>query len=219
MRCETFEQRMHALLDNRQRPELDAQLRAHVAVCQPCQEQLETQESLFAGLELLDLPEFGNELADVVVKDVAQGDRRRYLQWGLIAAAVLVIAGLAPFLRGTMSGPDPSHLVDQPVNREDAPKDHVDSPVFGPSHDSIAAANNAVPGDYLVSFATSWPVDQLPDAIEELDSVGLAKGLRPLAQSFNSAYGVILRTISAGRESRNGSPQAEFSLTIGKLTA
>jgi hypothetical protein len=216
MRCETFEQRMHTLLDNRQRPELDDQLRAHVAVCPACQEQLESQESLFAGLELMDVPESRGEFADAVVKDVAQGDRRRYFQWAVIAAAVLVIAGLTPFLSGTSSEPDPSHLVNQPADPQEN-----QSPITGPnaiSTPDLIGPNKSVGGDYLVSFAFSQ-VDQLPDSIEKLDSVGLAKGLRPLARSFNSAYDVILRAIPVLRDDRSGSPQAEFSLSIGELTA
>ncbi len=224
MRCETFEQRMHALLDNRRRPEVDAQLRAHAAGCRPCKEQLNSQENLFAGLELLELPEPREDLSKVVVEQVIQSDRRRIVQWACIAAAMLVTMGLIPLLRSTtQSVPNPSHLAEQPVaNQPGAALNGTRTNGNGTTTDGTVTSGTPVktgPGDYLVSLAASLPMGQLPESIEELDSVGLAEGLRPLARSFNSAYGLILRTIPVGRDSGDKSPQAEFSSPRAQLTA
>jgi hypothetical protein len=57
MQCDTFENRLHELLDRRERPEHDSPLKEHALVCDRCAERLAAQQALFAGLKTAKTPE------------------------------------------------------------------------------------------------------------------------------------------------------------------
>jgi len=91
MQCSEFQQRWQLLLDERERPEFDAQLRDHAEHCSGCAELLDLQEQLFIGLAAT-RPSAPDDLADGTLARLHQsqqsyGRRRR--------AAALISVGLA----------------------------------------------------------------------------------------------------------------------------
>jgi hypothetical protein len=127
MKCHEFEDRLHALLDDRQSPAADSALAAHAAACEPCGQLLHAQYALFAGLRA-GLPPLADdfsrrtvdrylaEAADVPVEAVVltgEGPSllaRRGWQvagWLLASAAALAI-GVSIFLA---SRPAPNNFV------------------------------------------------------------------------------------------------------------
>lgn len=212
MRCEAFESRLHQILDRRQRPEHDDQLRAHALGCPTCHRMLDAQERLFAGLELFDAPRDEAPQSAVIVRDLLQAEsaprKRKKARWIgplILLAASLLVAALAwspPTSPST--APQADDLVVQPSQPfdRDLAVDTVQS-----LHDGLDSAGQA--GEYLGNIASTLP-EQLPtvDSLSRIDSPVLSKGLRPLASSFNSAFTVIRRTIPVGRGADPNSPQA-----------
>lgn len=101
MQCETFEGRLHELLDERERPESDALLREHALVCSGCAEKLASQEALFAGLAKAEIPALSADFTQRVLAnrrpELRHWFSRRFALSLLVLAAVLLVAALPAF--------------------------------------------------------------------------------------------------------------------------
>jgi hypothetical protein len=106
MQCETFEGRLHELLDGRELPESDASLREHALVCSGCAETLAAQEALFAGLAKAEIPAISADFTQRVLANKRPELSHRFFRpftLGLfVLAAVLLVAVLPTYwlLRG-----------------------------------------------------------------------------------------------------------------------
>lgn len=213
MQCEAFEYRLQSLLDRRQRPEVDDQLRAHALGCDACRQTLDAQESLFAGLAAFEFataePPAAQAIAAHALAEMnpPAGDRKTASRWTslrwaapLIAAAAVVALLLAPFWFGSSDAqPKADQVAENPISTPET--DETNTPV-APQLPQVDLTQ--------FTFASSLP-DQLPtvDTLARLDAPVLSKGLRPLTSSFNSALTVIRRTIPGGRsDAASESPQA-----------
>ena len=99
MHCDEFESRLNELLDERHAPRRNPALRAHAAVCAPCEALLRGYESLLDAVDALETPvPAAGFAAQVVSQGLAlahpQPTRRRsrHAQSMALAAALLVAA-------------------------------------------------------------------------------------------------------------------------------
>ena len=68
MRCPDFETRLNDVLDNRQPPEADRELLAHVTTCVHCSHMLQSYVSMLAGFQRLKTPAVSPHFATSVVQ-------------------------------------------------------------------------------------------------------------------------------------------------------
>lgn len=92
MLCEKFDARLHEVLDQRERPELDARLRDHALTCGDCAEKLAAQTMLFDCLRISPVPAPRSDFSDRVLATVKT--RRRNAAWGKIVLSLVAIAAV-----------------------------------------------------------------------------------------------------------------------------
>ena len=117
MQCEEFEERLNAVLDERRRPEADAELRLHCENCPPCHQIASSYDALLDGFYALSCATAAKSLepadfgpSDLGVRVLAElrpvpaYRGRSFIAIALATAATLLIA-LVPFFRGTSQDP------------------------------------------------------------------------------------------------------------------
>jgi hypothetical protein len=92
MLCEKFDTRLHEVLDQRERPELDARLRDHALACDDCADKLAAQVSLFDGLRADPAPVPGRDFTDRVLASVRSGHKNE--AWGRIIRSLVALAAV-----------------------------------------------------------------------------------------------------------------------------
>jgi hypothetical protein len=103
MQCEAFEERLNAVLDERRRPEWDAELRAHSATCHVCRQLAATYQVLLDGFYELAAPEPPADMALRVLearKDLRAKPRVVWLAAPALATAAALLIALLPLVRG-----------------------------------------------------------------------------------------------------------------------
>jgi hypothetical protein len=102
MKCDELEVRIQQLLDDRRRPESDADVRAHIERCGRCRALVDTYSLAFSGLRSLALPEPSADLADRVIDQVRvqPSTLRRHVSVAAaaLAAAAAVLVAVLPLL-------------------------------------------------------------------------------------------------------------------------
>lgn len=181
MQCEKFEARLQDLLDQRQRPECDAQLLEHADACDNCRETLILQEQMFAGLELWETPTLDDAFAARVVAQavaqprvVAKHDStktgRSSLPWKLVAgalAASLLVGVVTVASRWNNAAPKPHNVAKQtPGNiAPPAPAPEIEpdkTPNIAPSAEQAVATSAGTLPDHL---AAQW-VENAPELLD-----------------------------------------------------
>ncbi len=208
MQCETFEARLNQLLDRRRHPELDDELKAHALCCSSCQQMLDTQSMLFGALappapagDDAPLPE-----ASQVVKQSLDAAQRRANNWYATLALLMIVGcSIAYWNRPQSQLSGNSIAGTQPVP-ETSP---LDVRLAGLDEPQIVTDQGS--GKYLGNLAATFP-EALPtvESLEQMDHVGITRGLRPIASSFRTVFVVIRKTIPVGRNPRTDTPQAEY---------
>jgi len=124
MKCNEFEERLHALLDERQRPAADRRLLVQAQACDRCRELLETQRAVDDGLRGSVLPTLSAGFSRRVIAAASTSDvrfvrktkRPIWLAVGTLvstAAAALMVVSLVQYARH--GGPDlVRHETDSP---------------------------------------------------------------------------------------------------------
>jgi hypothetical protein len=113
MQCEEFEDRINAVLDERKRPEADAELRLHCEACLDCRQVAAAYGRLLDGFYALAAPEADGDIAVRVLADLQPlpSARRR---WAVAAASLAAAAGLLiavmPLLRSGSLAPKADFL-------------------------------------------------------------------------------------------------------------
>jgi hypothetical protein len=178
MQCARFEDRLNELLDERLRPECDAELLAHAQRCDTCRELLAISEQLFLGLELRDYPEVSPDFAqrvvavaarcepakghDVLVSSPSRDQKRWSLPaWVGVAVAASLLLATIPLL-GWLNRSDPSSV----ANREGevvTPQPNVPQkrPEPKPNTVPMVAQETEVPGEGAL------PQESSPRMIDE----------------------------------------------------
>jgi hypothetical protein len=93
MQCEEFEERINAVLDERRRPEWDAELGLHCETCAECRRLAESYDHLLDGFYALTTPEISDDLALRVLVDLKH-ERPAHRRAGRIAAVLATAAAL-----------------------------------------------------------------------------------------------------------------------------
>jgi hypothetical protein len=108
MQCEAFEERLNAVLDERRRPEWDAELRAHTADCAVCRQLAASYQLLLDGFYELASPEPPADLA-LRVLEVRQQHagrlRRRWFAVPALAAAAAIVFAFVPLAHNANDPP------------------------------------------------------------------------------------------------------------------
>lgn len=99
MQCGEFEDRLNAVLDDRNRPEWDADLRLHCQSCASCRQLAAAYGALFDGFYALATPEAPLDMAARVMAElqpvpVSHARRRALLAAVMATAAALFVAAL-----------------------------------------------------------------------------------------------------------------------------
>lgn len=193
MRNELFNQRLQALLDARQAPELDAELRAQAALDDDCRQDLAAQELLFDGLSLQEMPELSPDFARRVVQlakaspapSPPRGISYRFIALGTCAAALLVLITAAVAWRPASTPPaaEVAGISAAPQKEATAEANANRSPAVQVAPDMIAAeiepvdtANIAVETDLperpLVAIGSQSPHDRYNGIYGALAALG-----------------------------------------------
>ncbi len=108
MQCDEFEARLNTVLDERERPEWDADLCLHRETCRACRQLAAAYEILLDGFYELSTPEVPSDMALRVVSELrirpSLGHRVSVATAVLATAAVLFVA-VMPVLRGKLDSP------------------------------------------------------------------------------------------------------------------
>ena len=228
MQCEQFEQRLHALLDRRQRPEYDSALVTHSRKCSECSRLLTAQETLFDALacgvpddEPTDDFESRVVLAAAAVQDSQPRSTLRTLAGCAIAASLLLLLTAQFFTQR-----DVSPLVASGNLAENAPEDPLGPSTSSPEHGgNNAEQHRAIPpyadfqlGEGRLDLGMIQPLlaDFQSESFPPVDQ--LAVGLRPIASSLSVAIDALRRSFPLGRELRSPDRRADTS-QLGLLPA
>jgi hypothetical protein len=101
MQCEEFEDRLNLILDERGRPECDAELELHVEACAECRHIAALYGALLDGFCALSAPDAPADMAARVLVDVRprrSTTRGRWVYAALATAACLLVA-IGPLVR------------------------------------------------------------------------------------------------------------------------
>lgn len=154
MQCEELEDRLNAVLDERRRPEWDAELRLHCESCPECREIAATYDIAMDGFYALAVPEAPADMALRVMADVegqpTLGRRSMFAAVAALAMAATVLIAVGPLLWA------PSHQ---------------------PSTQVVSKAEHAVATAALLK---SFPLEQLP-MVPELLSIATSPDGDPYA--------------------------------------
>lgn len=236
MLCVEFEQRMHDLLDERQPPERDELLQAHVRGCPNCRQILLAQEDLFREIGRASRPALSGGFAARVVaqarsSSAAARTTRTRRPW-LLAAAVLSTAAAAlvglTIAMNLQSNAPSANAVTAPGTENKPAQIHPattlavknspasrnvrvprDSKTPGQPELADERALSATDVESLERYGQALQsfASQVPQAVDRLDEVEKATpGLRPVRSSFTLAIGTIRRTIPPPRKQEPPKP-------------
>lgn len=225
MQCEKFEARLQDLLDQRERPELDARLLDHAETCDNCRETLALQERLFTGLELFEPPALSEAFAARVVArhqadlpTTAHASQSQRLMWrlfaGMLAASVLVAvvtfamrerpAALEPTSEIAEQTP-PQSLAPSIVQAAPQPAPLPPTPV-APRPDVLLQNRLALQfvgtaPEFLDGQATGRMIREVTTSFPEVAVMEEnIPGIRPITSSFSLTIGMVRRTLPGGQE-------------------
>jgi hypothetical protein len=113
MQCEEFEDRLNAVLDERRRPEWDAELRLHCDSCAECRQVAASYDVLLDGFYALAAPEAPADMALCVLAELGPRPtpaRRWTAAAAALAMAACVLVVVAPLVRGPSSAQKPAAM-------------------------------------------------------------------------------------------------------------
>lgn len=220
MRCQEFENRLNAVLDERTNPESDSRLTAHARDCEECRSLLTGQRSLFAGLRQSSVPRLSpafsrravEQAAVVSAPCAAPAPQRVWLAVGALlasAAAALLTVSLVWYARRGPSVTNEGGSATAAIMENGKPT--------GPASNRSRSRH----GTYGGGFALAQPgwlveaprlpdhvqtsIDSLPQAlpatIERINEVErLAPGMRPIWRSFALLWNTLCHALPGTRD-------------------
>lgn len=191
---EKFQQRLNSVLDDREQPEHDAQLRAMADGDRECAELLQAAVSLVEGVELLDHPTVASDMADRVLAAVRVERRpvRRLQIWVPLCVAAALLLAAIPLYRFWQSGGEETPPIAQPsVETTDptTPQEAAELEYLVQTHrvgEVLGEAIWATSYDQLTPAQKQW-VDR---ATQEISPVA-----HPMANTVAITVDAVVRTI------------------------
>jgi predicted anti-sigma-YlaC factor YlaD len=171
VRCRRFKERLDTVLDERRRPEQDAQLRSHARHCPDCDSWMKSQAMALAALESMPDEECPADFAFRVLQSAEPV--RRPLHWRRWAVAALTVA--AGLLLAILGWKSPERA----QNRPETP---------------IAEQSPAVPPYEMLARETEHFAVNLRS--HQLIVVGeVAEGFKPVTSSVFTALNTLWRAL------------------------
>lgn len=216
MNCDTFQQRLHYLLDRRVSPRQDPELHSHALICGECQAHLEMQERLLEALGSFEPPPHRDDFADRIVAAVCHRDSMSYpvasisrrtenRRWIGIATCLglLILAGAWHLSR---QGEPPADMAPwaqvttlPPMEREYPERDHAEREHVAREHGDRAEG----------LFATQFPPDNSRHLQPPLMMEQVSEETRPFvawgSQAFRAGPHGLPMTAPGGLEVTTGS--------------
>ena len=225
MQCREFEERMHAVLDDRASPTDDPQLTAHAAGCEPCRMVLRGQAAVLAGLAQLPLPAPSREFSTRVVAAAAgprlpvSGQvyrRSRLAAAACLAAAATVLLGLGIVWQARQQGGNGAEVEARSETAAMRRRPRAGQIAFaqpGQARGMAATRQGEIAGGQWLIEAPRLPQHlrsyrgaigelavALPQAVERFEQVDqMAPGCRSLRVSLGVIWDTLCRTIPGSR--------------------
>jgi len=229
MRCDSFENRLNEILDQRGSPSHDRELRAHAESCGSCRALLAGQQLLFAGLDLADPPEISSGFTSRILARVTEAapsgatagiiapagaavgmNSASWWTGGVVAAALLaVVVGWEP-LKGLLAT-TPENGPAIPIANVDPPKQTPEkkvvpvSPVVEVVKPELVQKPNDAPKAVVLTDPQFGRLLEAVQTIPTEEGTELASqfvdGLRPIAEPMNSVLNVVRRGLLGGDNS------------------
>jgi hypothetical protein len=154
MQCEEFEERINAVLDERRRPEWDAELSLHCDTCAECRKLADSYDHLLDGFYALTTSETSADLALRVLVDL-QNERPSRRRLGRVAVAMAtaaaVLVAIVPLVSNTgektVAKIDQARHVAQSSNAAQPPLTEF------PLVPELLSMTNSAPGDPYAGLA------------------------------------------------------------------
>lgn len=219
MRCEEFEDRLNAVLDERRRPEWDDELRLHCDSCAECRHLAASYDVLLDSFYALATP---NAPADMGLRVLAElgptptATRRWTAAAAALAMAACVLIVVGPLLRGPSTGqpsaPTSARLDSVAEAAPSAPQSLGELPLV-PEWLSVAEASGSDPyaglaketGQSLANVFLYVPgiggskgiidVEAAGGAGEPAWAVQMSEGLKPITESVTETVYLLLRIV------------------------
>ncbi|MGD9722801.1 MAG: anti-sigma factor [Pirellulales bacterium] len=225
MQCEEFEDRLNAVLDERRRPEWDAELSLHRESCAGCRQLAAAYDRLLDGFYALAAPEAPDDLALRVVAELRpQPAPRRQLAIAVavLATAATVLIAVVPLWRDqtsaqpgkslahakSLSPPSPSAaaaqlpLVQDLLAISDAPGGDPYAGLAKGTGQSLAAVIRFVPGVGLGGGAPETATGSAPaGAAEPAWAEQVSEGLKPITNSVTETFYLLLDNLPLAQSS------------------
>jgi hypothetical protein len=199
MLCEMFDARMHEMLDQRERPELDARLRDHALTCDDCAEKLAAQAALLDGLKAMRAPEPGQDFTHAVLAGVRPRETKPAwgkIVWSLVALAAVLLVAVVPlwWLLGSLQ----KGARDVPTPGADGPSVAQDRLVPAPEPRPtprpaavVASESNANPDPPVEEPGPSMPLDSEPaESLPDKSAVAIDSSPPPEDNSPGGLFGI-----------------------------
>lgn len=238
MHCHEFEQRLDAMLDDREDPGADAALAMHARQCERCEQVLAGQEMLVGAMRELPLGELPAGFAGgVVARHVAEGAPRATGQarrWW-VAAAVLLTSAAAALFAVSIAWQARRNDGEQAARLNETPAKGPRGRLLG---GNLAVAQPgglrraATGSEHVGRGSSGWLIEAtrltdhvresmdglpstLPETMERINQVEqVAPGIRPLRISFALIWDTIWRAFPAGQGSGAKEPEERTGATL-----
>jgi hypothetical protein len=212
MRCDEFDQRFQRLLDARANPLSDSDLQEHVESCVACHARLCAWDDLTMAMECREVPSLSDDFSWRVVARLGERQplpllRNRYSRLTAVWAVVAVVLICVLPMIGRTWLPGSQRPTVEPVSAQPA----AGQPPQVPISEAAVARNQQPTSQEPVAYdgspqpsvaptLTSFPwMDGL--ATTQLAPMNqFADPFRPVAKSFNAAFGALRKTIPIGKE-------------------
>jgi anti-sigma factor RsiW len=121
MQCEEFEDRLNLVLDERGRPECDAELSLHAEACAECRHVAALYGALLDGFYALSAPRAPADMAARVLVDIGprRSSARGTVVYAALATAACLLVAIGPLVR--LLSPESNSLAQKSTNRETQP--------------------------------------------------------------------------------------------------
>jgi hypothetical protein len=215
MQCEEFEDRLNEVLDERRRPELDAEISLHVETCPGCQRMAAAYRMLVDGFCALSARETPDDMSSRVLAELnarpSPGRRAAVLASALaIAAGVLIM--VVPLARDQRSVQAPTEKPAVAVERSPLVANAwqaispVRSPVLDKDREGDRFTNLAKEsGRGMATLVLYVPgigggggiIDAEGNAVggEPTWAAQMSMGLKPLTESMAETFNLLLRSM------------------------
>lgn len=216
MQCEEFEERINAVLDERRRPEWDAELSLHCESCAECRKLAESYDHLLDGFYALTTPEIADDLALRVLVDLKHERPARH-RFGRVAAMMATAAALLIAVIPFVSNRGEKEIAVTESAPQVASKANASQPPLAelPLVPELLSMTSAAPGDpyaglakgtgqglanvmlYVPGIGGGKGIMDVPPTMTKEDSwtQPVSEGLRPITNTVTETFDLLIESL------------------------